>query len=116
MKSDFGEGFVYNLILFASHFERKLVEINGVEDYGLWFNGASDHLYELEIPEKWKDKEIGIKAKELQDLALDIGHGDRMMKPENTKEDFIKCIELTKELGLLIDKELGINPIKGTWE
>ena len=115
--SEFGKGFIYNLILFACHFERTIIELKGKEDYGIWFNGASDHLYELEIPEQWKNTKIGKKAKELQDLALDIGHGNRMMEAgEKIEEDYSKVVELTKEIGFLIDKKLGIKPIKAQWE
>jgi hypothetical protein len=116
--SEFGKGFVYNLILFAKHFENSMAAKNetlGRETYDLWFNGASDHLYELEIPKQWEDHEIGKKAKELQDLALDIGHGSRMMQIID-KSEFTKVVELTKEIALLIDKELGVEPIKGQFE
>ena len=115
MKSDFGKGFVYNLILFASHFERSICDIRGEKDYSIWFNGASDHLYELEIPKKWDNTNIGKTAKRLQKIALEIGHGERMID-KNTEEEFDECVKLTKKMGLLIDKELGIRPIKGNWE
>ena len=115
IESEFGKGFVYNLILFASHFERQMVETEGVKDYSLWFNGASDHLWELTIPKQWRKTEIGLKAFELRDLALDIGHGSRMLE-RDVEDEFKKVVKLTKEIGLLIDKELGFKPIKGTWE
>src|SRR5690606_39609190 len=91
--SDFGKGFIYNLILFAKHWQlnRDLFkEIDGLpeeekkkfkaftnEKYRAqrWFNGASDHFYELEIPKQFKNTLIGKKALELQDKALEIGHG-----------------------------------------
>ena len=114
-KSDFGKGFVYNLILFAAHFDRNMSGMKGLYKYNLWFNGASDHLYEFEIPEKFKNTLLGKKARKLQKIALEIGHGKRMMEKDNEK-DFIECVKLTKEIGLLIDKELDINPIKGRWE
>lgn len=123
--SEFGKGFVYNLILFAAHFERydekfeRYYEKEGLKgmERSLWFNAASDHLYELEVPSKWKDKEIGRLALELQDLALEIGHGNRMGdKSEQVEKDFDRVVRMTKDLGLLIDKELGIDAIKGDWE
>jgi len=113
--SEFGKGFVYNLILFAKHFENRIWRIEGGEDYSLWFNGASDHLYELKIPKQWENTEIGTKAKQLQDLALEIGHGSRMME-SGCKAEFVEVIKLTKEIGFLIDKELGIEPVKGDYE
>ena|SRR3990167_7291000 len=113
--SKFGKGFIYNLILFASHFERE--KAGTKFDYSILFNEASDHLYELTIPEQWQGKEIGKIAKQIQDLSLEIGHGKRMMENSpQVKEDFEKVVKLTKELGFLIDEELGIKPIKGNWE
>lgn len=119
-QSEFGRGFVYNLILFAEHFGRanewtpeSMPESMAA---GLFFNGASDHLYELEIPEQFKKKKLGKLAKELQDFALSIGHGPRMMDNTVKRDDIKKVIRMTKDLGLLIDKELGITPEKGQWE
>ena len=39
-----------------------------------------------------------------------------MENSPQVKEDFEKVVKLTKELGFLIDEELGIKPIKGNWE
>ena len=89
-ESEFGRGFVYNLILFAKHWAwaesrwltpyRKLRKKNpklfsDESALELWFNGASDHFYELEIPSQWKKKKIGKLAKWLQDRCLYWGHG-----------------------------------------
>lgn len=122
VESEFGKGFIYNLILFAAHFERafnrgiKPLDMKYYQ-YGLWFNGASDHLYELEIPEKWDNHEIGIKAKELRELALEIGHGRRMTEDSpQIEKDYWRCVGLTKEIGLLIDKELGHEPIEAQYD
>ena len=95
MKSEFGKGFVYNLILFASHFEREIFKVQNKKDFRIWFNGASDHLYELEIPKQFKNTEIGKKAKELQDLSLEIGHGKRMMNGSVNEHDFNKVVKST---------------------
>ena len=127
MKSDFGKGFIYNLILWTKHinFDEKLSErwqevnkIIGKNDgYSCWFNGASDHLFDLEIPKKWQRNKIGKLAKQLQDLALEIGHGNRMMDTsEKVVKDHRKVIELTKELAFEIDKKLGVEPIKANYE
>jgi esterase/lipase superfamily enzyme len=113
--SEFGKGTIYPLLLWACHLERN--KYKEKYDYSMWFNGASDHLYELEIPKKWKNKPLGRKLKKLIDLAFDIGHGDRMLDEEEAiKKDFKKCVILTKEIAFLIDKELGFNPIKGEYE
>lgn len=124
--SEFGKGFVYNLILFAKHMENgmtrpykdkdetviALIEKSRVSS---WFNGASDHLYELEVPKKWENTEIGEKVNELRSFAIEIGHGSRMMEDVG-QEEYLKAVKLTKEIALLIDKELGVNPIKGDFE
>lgn len=122
--SEFGRGFVYNLILFAKHFERaesylknykelsqKLPKDKNIftDDYALslWFNGAADHLYELEIPPQFKNKKIGKLAKWLQD------NGIKWRWAENpTQKDFKETFEKLEELARLIDRELGAKTIQ----
>lgn len=116
--SEFGKGTIYPLLLWACHLERIMYKYPvGEADYSLWFNGASDHLFELEIPKQWQKKKLGKKMKELQDIALNIGHGARMMDHSpKAKTDFNKCVVFTKKIAFLIDKELGFKPIKGKYE
>jgi len=125
--NDFGKGFIYNLILWAKHIPyheglpdkwKRMNEIIGKnEGYSCWFNGASDHLYDLEIPKKWQKTKIGKLARQLQDLGLEIGHGNRMMDTsDKVIEDYKKVIELTKELAFEIDKKLGVKPVKASFE
>lgn len=117
--SEFGKGFIYNLILFASHFERNFAPKGEEDNYiwvSCWFNGASDHLYEFEIPPKFEKLELGTKAKELKDFVLSIGHGERMNDKTVSRKDIQNVISLTKDIGFLIDKELGFNPVKGQWK
>jgi hypothetical protein len=147
VESDFGQGFIYNLILFAKHFGQIgefLKMLNNVNILSkernklqkknkkvsssfpkllltekrrenvcacMWFNSASDHLYDLKIPKQWANKKLGKKANELCSFALSIGHGSRMMDKTVSFKDVEKVISLTKEIGLLIDKELGIKTI-----
>ncbi len=119
-ESEFGKGFVYNLILFAKHTEREMYVSKELKKHlrrSSWFNGASDHLSELEIPKQWRKKKIGKLAVELCDLSLEIGHGSRMMEESpQVEKDFERVVDIIKEIGLLIDKELGLKPIKGEWE
>jgi hypothetical protein len=114
-QSDFGKGFIYNLILFSFHIERKIVTDRDKVNYLLWFYSASDHLIELEIPKRFKGSEIGAKASKLKTIALAMGHGDRINDKE-AKEAFTYCVNLVKDIGYLLDKELGLKPIKGEWE
>jgi len=121
-ESEFGKGFIYNLVLFAKHFERfkecmdctaELAERNpdlwkkGHDN--MWFNGAADHFVEFEIPEQYKDTELGKLAQELSNEAW-----DRRTKI-TTQEDFDKFHERLEELCRLIDKSLGIEPVQATW-
>jgi hypothetical protein len=166
-QSEFGKGFIYNLVLFVHHIDNLLSQrisncafvMKQTEErkekilsefpekkyeYGfnkevkwwyekivpiwdspekalsqeiqLWASGASDHLYEMEIPPQFKRKKLGKLAGWLQDFGLEMGHGiignDRIY----TADDYQKIWETVKEIVLLIDKELGVKPIKGEWE
>lgn len=133
--SDFGKGFIYNLILFAKHWamdgelfreidelpekEKKKFKVLTNEKYRaqLWFNGASDHFYELEIPKKFENTPIGKKALELQDKALEIGHGRRLFNFESIEDKAIdKFFTDLEDLAMEIDKSLGLEPIEATWK
>lgn len=125
--SEFGKGLVICLVKFAEHrwrwFEQKNLwkemheenpelfnESRAVE---MHFNGASDHLYEIEVPAVWKRKKIGKKVKELQDFGLEMGHG--FTHKGWTEADVEKAYTLCREIALLVDKELGLNPQIGEW-
>jgi hypothetical protein len=106
--SEFGKGFIYNLILFAKHFERKTIH---EDEYGLWFNGAGDHFYELEIPESLRETEIGKLALDLQKRALNF----RLTRPV-TREKFDLFFEDLEILCRNIDKEVfKIDSVKADW-
>jgi len=122
IESEFGKGFIYNLVLFAKHYERmqsyletnnKMAESNPdlwtKGDIDLWFNGAGDHLFELEIPTQFKNIKIGIMAKELQDEAIERRLGKSTMKDG---KDFFEKLE---KLCRMIDTKLGVDSIEATW-
>lgn len=116
--SDFGKGFIYNLILFSMHWwrwekEKEYYKDNEEQGLEFWFNGASDHFYELDIPEQFKNTKIGKLAQKIKDNGLYFGHG---FQKKPTQKDFDNIFEDIKKLSILIDKELGIDDIKGTWE
>lgn len=98
----------------------KIVPIYGDEEKALsseitlWANGATDHLYEIEVPDAWKKLAIAKKIKRLQDRGLEIGHG--FGDVVYTVEDLKELVDLTKEIALDIDKKIGLKPVKGTWE
>ncbi len=118
-KSEFGKGLVICLVKFAEHYERLMSYKETYKNIGeyraveMWFNGASDHLYEIEVPTNWKGTKMERKVKELQKYALKIGHG---FTGEKFKEaDVFKALEMTHKIALLIDKHLGLSPDIGEW-
>lgn len=79
----------------------------------LWANGATDHLYEIEVPEQFKRTTLGKKIKMLQDKGLEMGHG--FLGKIWTIEDVEELMNLTREIGVLIDKKLGLKPDIGEY-
>ena len=129
-KSEFGKGLVICLVKFAEHFMKLQ---NDLETYkkmhkqnpklfaeshaiNMWANGASDHLYEIEVPEGKEWDSIRKKVLGLQKTGLDMGHGCGLMGTKKyTKEDVFKLMDLTREIALDIDKKLGLKAEIGQW-
>ena len=121
-QSEFGKGLVICLVKFAEHADRwpeqrKFYSELAIKHPGLFnesdavemfFNGASDHLYDLEIPEAWQDKIIAKKIVELRDFGLMIGHG--YTGRHHSEADIKKAYALCEEIALLIDEQLGLKP------
>lgn len=118
-QSEFGKGFVYNLILFSKHWWHHFEEMKRTTEMAakypdtwkageldLWFNGAGDHFFEFEIPPQFKNKSLGRLAAKLQKQALEY----RMVHV--TKEQFAQFFDDLERLARLIDKELGVKAIK----
>ena len=118
MTSEFGKGLSYCLALFLCHSERsygvkgKETEILNRPD--LWFYGAADHLFELQIPNglslnlrkrlaKFKSKVLGWR----------LSMGD---EKQPTQEDKLWSIQEAKDLIRLIDKHFGVKTQRGDWE
>lgn len=126
-KSEFGKGLVICLVKFAEHrhmweeqrehwmeMHRKNPSLLSMSDaVESHFNGASDHLYEIDIPEEWKNTEVGRMIKQLQDYGLEMGHG--FTRRDWTEEDVNKAYGMCQEIALLIDKKLGLKPDIGLW-
>ncbi len=120
MTSEFGKGLTYCLALFLCHSEREYwtrddSKIKDIIDRAeLWFNGASDHLYDLQIP---KELPTTLKKRlaEFQKKVLHWGHGFDMNN-QPTKEDKIWAIQEAKDLIRLIDKYFRIKTQKGDFE
>ena len=101
-KSEFGKGFTYCIGLFLSHAERK-----EEGDYCLWFNGAADHLFELEIPDNFALKE---ECEEWKSKCL-----HRRLE-KYTKKDLVWALKQAKKFLLEWDKQNNISCEKGEWE
>lgn len=118
LSSEFGRGFVYNLFLFAKHWWRMFGYLESYKGIGLgeksavslWFNGAADHFFELEVPPQYKDTNIGKLAEELRDLGLQY-----RLDEEPTKEDFDNFFKKCEELMMLIDESLGVISVKADY-
>jgi len=48
-ESEFGKGLTYCIGLFLAHAERKIDFGTDERSAETWFNGASDHLYEIDV-------------------------------------------------------------------
>lgn len=69
-------------------------------------NGASDHLYGLQIPGSFP-QDLKDKMTDLRDTALQMGHGHTQRIWAS--EEFDRLWDLTKEIALQIDRQvLGI--------
>jgi len=127
-ESEFGKGLVICLVKFAEHRHRWLSDKSLNEEMRLkhpelfseddavemHFNGASDHLYDIEVPTKWKNTKIGKKVGELRSHGLKMGHSfDRTIT--RTEADIGKAYDMCQEIAILIDKELGLEPQIGQW-
>lgn len=138
-ETDHGRGFILCLIKFAQHAEHwlKIQEEyesmrNAVKDndklltshlfdktgeVSRFFYGASDHLFNLEIPDKWAKTKIGRKTRKLRDMCLDMRLGLSAMRHnrEYTGDEIQVAYDLLEEIALLIDKELGLKPDIGQY-
>ena len=119
-ESEFGKGLTYNLGLFLAHAERFKEEervyasISSDRAPMIWFNGASDHFYELDTS-RVKDAALKERLETLKDKCLGWGHGFR--KIPATDKDVEWSIAEAKACLLEIDRlELGVSVIKGSWE
>lgn len=106
--SEFGKGLTYCLGLFLAHAERSIY----LDDYGMWFNAAADHLYEIQS--SGLPKRLGNRIDKLQNRCLswrlDLG-GQKA-----TKKDYDWALQEAKDLLRLIDKNNGVKTEKGSWE
>jgi hypothetical protein len=62
------------------------------------------------VPPQWKNKKIGLLTEKLQNKGLEW-----RLSELGDKKDFDQFFNDCEELMMLIDKELGLKPIKATW-
>jgi len=131
-ESEFGKGCTYCLGLFLCHadafgeqiesYKRSFAgnaigkDIIEHQPY-IWFNGASDHLYELEVPDSFPPA-LKKRLERFREKVLDYGHGKGLMcQIKLTKDDVYKMVKEAKDLLRLIDKQvLKVETVKGDWE
>lgn len=108
--SEFGKGFTYCIGLFLAHAERTVFEAPGLPpDYSMWFNGAADHLYELETPRQLYD-EFKDRVYEWQNKCIAWRVADC------TAKDMVWAIQTAKDILREYDTFCGIETEKGEWE
>ena len=106
--SEFGKGLTYCIGLFLAHTEREIYDKN----YHIWFNGASDHLYELDLSKV--NKSLKKQLSEWRTKVIHWGHG--FSEPYPTEEDFNWSIQQAKDFLREIDTKIGIKTVQGSWE
>lgn len=114
-ETEFGRGLTYCLGLFLAHADRNMNFSGDSSKEDLyaeaWFNGASDHLYDLEI-ERVKDSKLRARLLKFQKKVLHWGHG--FAAPRATFADRNWSIAEAKDLLYEIDRlELGVIVAKG---
>jgi len=118
-KSEFGRGFLICLLKFAEHAERYVQDKHKAEKSGLgltdianlWFYGASDHLLELQCPESFKGTRIEECVKRLRDYV----EKHRLAYNTLKGDDIVAMMDLCREIALLVDKKLGLDPDLGEY-
>ncbi len=112
--SEFGKGLVYCLGLFLAHQFQWSETRETLKEYWVqsWFNGASDHLYDLQY-EKAPTHELNDRLKILREKALEWGHGFKVLATEKEVE---WALNEVKDILFEIDKYYGIPAEKEDWE
>lgn len=144
-ESEFGRGYATCLRQFVNHRARlnemvayyarqSMAGHNGLfsetSAVEMWANGASDHLYDLVRPRRGVPAKEWTRAKQLQERALDIGHGFGRGSGSSVTEAHdlldtatLLLVELsqrghgvaTLEAAMDTDQSLGLKPQRGSW-
>jgi hypothetical protein len=79
----------------------------------LWFNAASDHLYDLNVPDSFP-QELNQRIMDFKKKVLHFGHG--FEKPFPTTNDKDWAVKEAKEILMLIDMQIGAKVCQGGYE
>lgn len=113
-QSEFGSGLTYCLGLFLAHAERpRMLPDGSAMEAELWFNAASDHLYDLVIPEDFPAL-LKEALSAFKNECLHLGHG--FNEPTATMDDVKRLIQAAKDLLRMIDIHFGIPVVQGAYE
>lgn len=120
--SSFGKGLTYCLGLFLSK-EPTIVELlnccekSGFEEkaYELWFNVASDHIFDLQIPDSIP-VELQDRLKKFQKNCMTWRFPMLKEHKRPTQQDFEWALKEVKFLLRAIDMHIGVEVEKGEFE
>lgn len=116
---EFGRGLTYCLGVFLAHAERyeasrERYTQHNMTDMGreimlaslpmIWFNAASDHLFDIEI-QNTIPRDLKVRLEEFKMKVLNWGHGC-LNDTEVTHDNVIWSIREAKELLRLIDEQM----------
>ena len=117
--SEFGKGLTYCLGLFLCHSERDYGRhgepVFGSEqrDVEMWFYGAADHLFDLEIPETLPEL-LHDRLSAFKNLCLTWRLPMDSTPPTAKDKDW--AINEAKELLRLVDETLGVATAEAQWK
>lgn len=117
--SEFGKGYSYCLGLFLAHewamfhAREKAKQYPAVYTASMWFNGAADHLFELEIPAQLpKDKKNQIKDFRDRCIKFRLCMGGERCD----WSDAAAALNESKDLLREWDVFNKVSAIKGSWQ
>ena len=120
MSSEYGRGCTYCLALFIEH-QNRVMDYKKSEEMHklyysnayLWFDGAGDHIKELEIPNNL-NKELTNRIKIFKDKVLNWRYEGAF---DCDWDDVEWALREAKDLLIEIDKQvLKLNACEGDWE
>ena len=111
--SEYGAGLFYSLFLFAKHFERweKMRNEGYLNVNWMWFNGAGDHLLNLDVNSSVVIPSLKRRMKKIQSEVLSL-----RMNHEATDTHFEKIFDDIESWLLDFDKSIGVESVEAEWK